>query len=59
MAAIQSRGEKGQELTGGAKAGTVNGDRQDRAQNGQGRGWAGSEVGCAADILHLDVNKQF
>ena len=33
------RGEKGQELTGEAEVGTVNGDGLDTAQDGQDLGW--------------------
>ena len=39
MVAIQMRGEKGQELTGEAEVGTVNGDGLDTAQDGQDLGW--------------------
>lgn len=59
MVAIQMRGEKGPELTGGTEAGTVNGDQQDAAQDGQRRGWAGSGVAGGGDILHLDMSESF
>lgn len=59
MVVVQTRGEKGPELTGETEAGMVNGDQQDTAQDGQRRRWAGSGVAGGGDILHLDMSESF